>query len=268
MNILTAEELRNMEIKKDLSVIEGEEYNDNDPFIRPKNKSKKVATPSQLANLAKGRNSLKAKREEEGRLMQNMLNYNSAEEVIEKKSQLLGRKLTLRERRDIQRVFEGTGLGVKKEENKEIKTTTKKMPRAKIDKQKVEELKNCASPAQQKQIEKMEQMEEINPEELEEKEFKRFLKMMDKFDTMVTKMEEKKRKEQEEAERKEREMEEKYYAKFLARQQQQSQSKQPARTQSKPPQQNTPFNVPVQQPPVNENPYGYTEKEMEFSKYF
>lgn len=234
MDILTPDKFMRREIQEDLDVLD--ENDENDPFVRPK----KQLTKKQADNLKKGREALMLKRE------QSKGNMSDAEREINEESMRIGRNLTLRERRNIERKYE-------------IKPPTKKMPVKKkpvIDDviERVEDITLTST-----QEKKFEEIKQLSQEELDEKEFDKFIKMMDKFEIMVSKMEEKKRKEQEEAERKEREMEEKYYKKFMERQQQKPQ-------QSK----SSPFVTTrhVEQQPVNDNPLGLTEDEKQWAKYF
>jgi hypothetical protein len=226
MEIVPLSELRNVEIQEDMNII-----NDNDPFIRAK------ATTM------------------------------TAEIIDETKR--LQRKLTLRERREIERKYENNN-------NQPTKKMTSRGRPKKVEPEKIEirpgpqiieraeELKQYATPAQEKKIQ---QMKEVNQEEMDDKEFEKFLKMMEKFDVMIVKMEEKKRKEEEEALEKERKLEEKYYKKFMERQALK------ARSQPQRPQKQVYLDVP--EPEVEEeeeedvsNPNGYTEEEMSYSKYF
>ena len=234
MDILTPDKFMRREIQEDLDVLD--ENDENDPFVRPK----KQLTKKQADNLKKGREALMLKRE------QSKGNMSDAEREINEESMRIGRNLTLRERRNIERKYE-------------IKPPTKKMPVKKkpvIDDviERVEDITLTST-----QEKKFEEIKQLSQEELDEKEFDKFIKMMDKFEIMVSKMEEKKRKEQEEAERKEREMEEKYYKKFMERQQQKPQ-------QSK----SSPFVTTrhVEQQPVNDNPLGLTDDEKQWAKYF
>lgn len=235
MDILTPDKFMRREIQEDLDVLD--ENDENDPFIRPK----KQLTKKQADNLKKGRETLRLKRE------QSKGDMSDAEREINEESMRIGRNLTLRERRNIERKYE-------------IKPPTKKMPVKKktpVVNDIIERVEDVTLTSTQEK--KLEEIKQLSQEELDEKEFDKFIKMMDKFETMVSKMEEKKRKEQEEAERKEREMEEKYYKKFMERQQQKPQ-------QSK----SSPFVSTRHEPeqPVNDNPLGLTDDEKQWAKYF
>lgn len=248
MDIVTPDKLRNYEMKEDLSVLDEED--EKDPFVRPK----RVLSQKQKDNLAKGREALKLKREQQKSNM-------TAESEIQDEMIRLGRKLTLRERRNIERKYEEEFTTPKKME----KRGRPKKPTAPV---KLEYVTNDVieraeqvdlSTAQEK---KFEEIKQLSQEELDEKEFDKFIKMMGKFETMVSKMEEKKRLEQEEAERKERELEEKYYKKFMERQQaKQQQPKQVSRT-------NTYLPVSDPQPTAPDVDVNYTEEEQKYAKYF
>ena len=241
MDIVSPEQLRAYEIQQDLNVL-SEEEDVNDPFVRPKRKP----SQKQLEALKKGRETMRLKREAKKKEL------TPAEVEIQNTEYKVGRKLTYREKRDIERKYE------------EEKPTTKKMPRGRPKKvqiapgpeiiERVEAVEDVATPKQQQQIEEMKQMSQ---EELDEIEFSKFIKMMGKFETMVTKLEEKKRKEQEEAERKERELEEKYYKKFMDRQKAECKPSKPVVTSVK-----TDYTTPSR--PGLE----LTEEEQKFSSYF
>ena len=231
MEIVPLSELRNVEIQEDMNII-----NDNDPFIRAK------ATTM------------------------------TAEIIDETKR--LQRKLTLRERREIERKYENNNNQPTK------KMTSRGRPKKKVEPEpekiqihpgpqiieRAEQVKQYATPAQEKKIE---QMKEVNQEEMDDKEFEKFLKMMEKFDVMIVKMEEKKRKEEEEALEKERKLEEKYYKKFMERQALK------VRSQPQKPQKQKQVYLDVPEPEVEEeeeedvsNPNNYSEEEMSYAKYF
>ena len=232
MEIVPLSELRNLEIREDMNII-----NDNDPFVRQ--------TP--IRSVVSG-----------------------PEKELQELTSIKGRKLTLRERREIERKYENNNNQPTK------KMASRGRPKKKVEPQpeaieirpgpqiieRAEELKQYATPAQEKKIEKI---KEMSQEEMDEKEFQKFLKMMEKFDVMIVKMEEKKRKEEEEAARKERELEEKYYKKFMERESLKRQTRQ---------QPQKIVYLPVSEPEVEaepepqSNPNGYSEEEMSYSKYF
>ena len=253
MEIVPLSELRNVEIQEDMDII-----NDNDPFVRAGTRIYPKAKPDEIPA-------------KEPRPKPKL--YSGIEQLIEaeiqKETMRIGRKPTLRERREIERKYENNN-------NQPTKKMTSRGRPKKVEPEKIEirpgpqiieraeELKQYATPAQEKKIQ---QMKEVSQEEMDDKEFEKFLKMMEKFDVMIVKMEEKKRKEEEEALEKERKLEEKYYKKFMERQALK------ARSQPQRPQKQVYLDVP--EPEVEEeeeedvsNPNGYSEEEMSYAKYF